>query len=51
MKEGGRTTQAENCFVRDIGRLWKNVPIEIKEAPSKVTAKRLIRPYCKGLPI
>ena len=51
MKEGGRTTQAENCFVRDTGRLWNKVPMEIKEAPSKGTAKKLIRTYCKGLPI
>ena len=51
MREGGRTTQAENKFARDAGRMWNKVPTEIKEAQSKGMAKRLIRTYCKGLPI
>ena len=51
MREGGRTTQMENSFARDTGRMWNKVPTEIKEAPSKGIAKRLIRTYCKGLPI
>ena len=51
MREGGRTIQAENSFVRDTGRMWNKAPSEIREASLKGNAKRLIRIYCKGLPI
>ena len=51
MREGGRTIQAENSFVRDTGRIWNRAPMEIRVAPSKGIAKKLIRNYCKGLPI
>ena len=48
--EGGKTKLVER-FARDTGKLWNGAPIDIKDAPTKGIAKKLIRECCKTLPI
>ena len=48
-REGGKTTLAENSFIRDTRKLWSQAPKNIKEAQTKGTAKQLIKSYCKTL--
>ena len=50
-REGGKTTQAEQSFARDTGKVWNQAPKEIKESKTLGAAKNLIKIYCKMLPI
>ena len=43
MVEGGKTKQAENSFIRHVGKFWNRAPTEINEAPTEGAAKQLIK--------
>ena len=43
--------QVKRSFVRDSGKIWNQASREIKEATTIGAAKRLIKQYCKTLPI
>ena len=49
MREGGKTRQAEESFVRDAGKVWNQAPTDIQDAPKMGIAKQQIRQYCKTL--
>ena len=51
MLEGGKAKMAERSYTRDTGKFWNQAPIGITEAPTKETAKQLIKSYCKTLPL
>ena len=51
MNEGGKTRIARSSFTRDTGRVWNQAPRNIKEAGTLGLAKKLIRDYCKTLPV
>ena len=47
----GKTTQMSKSFIGSATRLWYNVPNEVKNAKSLITAKKNIKTFCKTLPI
>ena len=51
MREGGKTRQSEESFVRDTSKLWNQAPKEIKEAQTIGAAKVPIKQYCKTMQI
>ena len=51
MQEGGKTRQTDKSFMRDAGKIWTQAPKEIKEVRNIGAAKKLIKLYCKTLPI
>ena len=51
MMEGGKNNIARASFTRDAGRLWNKAPNDIKEAKTLHMAKKLIKDYCKTLPV
>ena len=50
MREGRKTKQEEKSFVRGAGRLWNQVPQEIKETATIGIGEEMIRHYCTILP-
>ena len=49
--EDGGSIAAKKSFSRNTAKLWNQAPKEIKNAKSLPIAKRLIKAYCKALPI
>ena len=49
--EDGRSIAAKEGFSRSTAKLWSQAPNKINNAKSLPIAKRLIKDYCKALPI
>ena len=51
LKDFAKTRAGQNSFCITTGKIWNNSPNEIKNAKNIITAKRLIKAYCKSMPI
>ena len=51
LKDNARTKIGENSFCISAGKLWNQAPQKIKEAATISQAKKLIKEYCKTMPI
>ena len=49
--EDGRTIGAKESFSRNTAKLWNQAPTNIKEANTLPIVKRLVKQYCKTLPV
>ena len=49
--QDAKTTAEKECFSRSAAKLWNNIPLEIKNSTSLVSAKKAIKIYCKSLPV
>ncbi len=47
----GSSTNSKKSFMGSSTRLWNAAPEEIKKALSFTSAKKIIKAYCKTLPI
>ena len=50
-KDDTKFKSAESSFLRDAARIWNQIPISIKNAPTIGRAKTEILKYCKTLPM
>ena len=50
-KEDGKTNTARDSFSRSTAKIWNQAPTNIKECKSITLAKKLIKTYCKSLPV
>ena len=50
-KDHSRTKIGEESFHISTGKAWNNAPQEVKETKTIFAAKRMIKKYCKTLPI
>ena len=46
-----KTKKAESSFMIDAANLWNTCLSNIREANSKLSAKKVIKDHCKSLPI
>ena len=51
LKDNARTKIGENSFCTSAARLWNDAPERIKEAKTIFTAKKMIKEFCKTMPI
>ena len=50
-KEDGKTSTARESFLRNTAKIWNQAPSSIKEAKTMAIAKKLVKNYCKTLPV
>ena len=50
-KEDGKTSTARESFIRNAAKIWNQAPSTIKEAMTMTKAKKLVKNYCKTLPV
>ena len=51
LKDNAKTETGQKSFCISAAKIWNNIPKEIKSAKTLNNAKRLIKIYCKSLPI
>jgi hypothetical protein len=51
LKEFGSSTNSKKSFMGLSIRLWNGAPEEIKKVLSFASAKKIIKAYCKTLPL
>ena len=51
LKDNAKSRLGEQSFCINAGKIWNNAPSNIKEAKTLSLAKKLIKIYCKNLPI
>ena len=51
LKDNARTKIGESSFCTSAAKLWNAEPEKIKEAKTIMAAKKLIKEYCKTMPV
>ena len=50
-REDGKTNAARESFTRNTAKIWNRAPIAVKEALTLAHAKKMVKNYCKTMPV
>ena len=46
-----KSNAARESFIRNAAKCWNQAPMALKEAVTLAQAKKLVKEYCKSLPV